>query len=203
MASSRSICSKRRSSAPKRTAGGKWLGEIGSLDVVNFLSWRYRDPERQLADRLGIKPAHAYYGPVGGESPIRYLHEAAQRIARGECSVAAVCGAEAQSTATKAERAGITCRGRRSRTTSRSPNAAPRSRSRSRCKLGVFRPVRSIRSTKPQARRIGARPRARRWRNPVTSMVEIFRRRVAKSQRLAEAAFLHPRRSRRRRPTTG
>ncbi len=88
-------------------SGGKLLGEIGSLDIVNFLSWRYRDPEIQLADRLGIKPKHAYYGPVGGESPIRYLHEAAQRIARGECSVAAVCGAEAQSTATKAERAGV------------------------------------------------------------------------------------------------
>ena len=88
-------------------SGTKLLGEIGSLDIVNFLSWRYQDPERQLADRLGIKPAHAYYGPVGGESPIRYLHEAAQRIARGECSVAAVCGAEAQSTATKAERAGV------------------------------------------------------------------------------------------------
>jgi acetyl-CoA C-acetyltransferase len=88
-------------------SGAKLLGEIGSLDVVNFLSWRYRDPEKQLADRLGITPAHLYYGPVGGESPIRYLHEAAQRIARGECSVAAVCGAEAQSTATKAQRAGI------------------------------------------------------------------------------------------------
>src|SRR6266481_2129595 len=88
-------------------SGGKLLGEIGSLDVVNFLSWRYRDPEKLLADRLGIKPSHLYYGPVGGESPIRYLHEAAQRIARGECSVAAVCGAEAQSTATKAERAKI------------------------------------------------------------------------------------------------
>jgi acetyl-CoA C-acetyltransferase len=88
-------------------SGAKLLGDIGSLDVVNFLSWRYRNPERQLADRLGIKPAHLYYGPVGGESPIRYLHEAAQRIARGECSVAAVCGAEAQSTATKAERAGL------------------------------------------------------------------------------------------------
>src|SRR4051812_11492089 len=86
---------------------GKLLGEIGSLDIVNFLSWRYRDPEKQLSDRLGIKPAHAYYGPVGGESPIRYLHEAAKRIARGECSVAAVCGAEAQSTATKAERGKI------------------------------------------------------------------------------------------------
>ena len=88
-------------------SGAKLLGEIGSLDIVNFLSWRYRDPEIALSDRLGIKPKHAYYGPVGGESPIRYLHEAAQRIARGECSVAAVCGAEAQSTATKAERAGI------------------------------------------------------------------------------------------------
>jgi acetyl-CoA C-acetyltransferase len=88
-------------------AGAALLGEIDSLDIVNFLSWRYRDPEQQLAARLGIKPSHCYYGPVGGESPIRYLHEAAQRIARGETKVAAVCGAEAQSTATKAERAGI------------------------------------------------------------------------------------------------
>ena len=88
-------------------AGAKLLGEVQSLDVVNFLSWRYRDPEKLLAQRLGVAPAHLYYGPVGGESPIRYLHEAAQRIARGECSVAAVCGAEAQSTATKAQRAGV------------------------------------------------------------------------------------------------
>jgi acetyl-CoA C-acetyltransferase len=92
----------------EQDSGGRWLDELGSLDIVNFLSWRYRDPELQLCERLGIKPAHAYYGPVGGESPIRYLHEAAQRIARGECSVAAVCGAEAQSTATKAGRAGVT-----------------------------------------------------------------------------------------------
>src|SRR5262245_18027720 len=88
-------------------SGARLLGDIQSLDVVNFVSWRYRDPEKQLAARIGVRPAHLYYGPVGGESPIRYLHEAAQRIARGECSVAAVCGAEAQSTATKAERAGV------------------------------------------------------------------------------------------------
>ena len=31
-------------------SGGKLLGEIGSLDIVNFLSWRYRDPEKLLAD---------------------------------------------------------------------------------------------------------------------------------------------------------
>jgi len=89
-------------------AGAQLINDIGSLDVVNFLSWRYREPEQLLAQRLGITPAHCYYGPVGGESPIRYLHEAALRIARGECEVAVVCGAEAQSTATKAERAGIT-----------------------------------------------------------------------------------------------
>src|SRR5882757_8034852 len=89
-------------------AGAPLLAEIDSLDVVNFLSWRYRDPEQLLAARLGIKPSHCFYGPVGGESPIRYLHEAAQRIARGEAKVAVVCGAEAQSTATKAERAKVT-----------------------------------------------------------------------------------------------
>ena len=87
-------------------AGAKLLGELQSLDVVNFLSWRYRDPEKLLAQRLGVSPAHCYYGPVGGESPIRYIHEAAKRIARGEVSGAAGCGAEAQPTATKAERAG-------------------------------------------------------------------------------------------------
>jgi acetyl-CoA C-acetyltransferase len=92
----------------EQDSGANLLGAVESLDIVNFLSWRYQDPARQLSDRLGIAPAHAYYGPVGGESPIRYLHEAAQRIARGECSVAAICGAEAQSTATKAERAGLT-----------------------------------------------------------------------------------------------
>src|ERR1043166_6075508 len=88
-------------------AGAPLLNEIDSLDVVNFLSWRYRDPEQLLAATLGIKPSHCFYGPVGGESRIRYLHEAAQRIARGEAKVAVVCGAEAQSTATKAERARV------------------------------------------------------------------------------------------------
>jgi len=83
------------------------IDEIDSLDIVNFLSWRYTDPAEQLSERLGIRPAHAYYGPVGGESPIRYIHEAALRIARGECRVAVVCGAESQSTATKAQRAGV------------------------------------------------------------------------------------------------
>jgi acetyl-CoA C-acetyltransferase len=122
-------------------SGGKLLDEISSLDIVNFLSWRYRDPEKQLADRLGIKPKHAYYGPVGGESPIRYLHEAAQRIARGECSVAAVCGAEAQSSATKAERAGVKLPWTPFAHDVEEPKRGAAFQKPMAVKLGVFRPV--------------------------------------------------------------
>lgn len=122
-------------------AGARLLHEIGSLDVVNFLSWRYRDPEKQLAQRLGINPSHLYYGPVGGESPIRYLHEAAQRIARGECAVAAVCGAEAQSTATKAERAGVTLPWTPFAHDVEEPKRGAAFQKPLAVKLGVFRPI--------------------------------------------------------------
>jgi acetyl-CoA C-acetyltransferase len=122
-------------------SGGKLLGEIGSLDIVNFLSWRYQDPAKQLSERLGIKPAHAYYGPVGGENPIRYLHEAAQRIARGECSVAAVCGAEAQSSATKAERAGLTLPWTPFAHDVPEPKRGAAFQKPMAVKLGVFRPI--------------------------------------------------------------
>src|SRR6195256_1291124 len=122
-------------------SGGQLLGEIQSLDIVNFLSWRYRDPEKQLAQRLGINPAHLYYGPVGGESPIRYLHEAAKRIARGECSVAAVCGAEAQSTATKAERGGITLPWTPFAHDVEEPKRGAVFQKPMAVKLGVFRPI--------------------------------------------------------------
>lgn len=111
-------------------SGVKWLGEIDSLDVVNFLSWRYREPEKLLSSRLGIRPKHLYYGPVGGESPIRYLHEAAQRIARGECSVAAVCGAEAQSTRQGPSGPASRCPGSRSLAMSRSQSAVRHFKSR-------------------------------------------------------------------------
>src|SRR6201986_792038 len=122
-------------------SGAKLLHELGSLDVVSFLSWRYRDPEKQLALRLGANPAHCCYGPVGGESPIRYLHEAAQRIARGECEVAAVCGAEAQSTATKAERAGVALPWTPFAHDVEEPKRGAAFQKPLAVKLGVFRPV--------------------------------------------------------------
>jgi acetyl-CoA C-acetyltransferase len=125
----------------EQDAGSPLLHKLGSLDVVNFLSWRYRDPEKLLAKRLGVTPAHWYYGPVGGESPIRYIHEAAQRIARGECSVAAICGAEAQSTATKAERAGVTLPWTPFAHDVPEPKRGAAFQKPLAVKLGVFRPV--------------------------------------------------------------
>lgn len=91
----------------EKDTGARLIGDIDSLDIVNLLSWRYSDPAAQLCKLLAITPKRAVYGPVGGESPIRYLHEAAQRIARGESTIAAVCGAEAQNTVNKAQKAGI------------------------------------------------------------------------------------------------
>jgi acetyl-CoA C-acetyltransferase len=87
-------------------AGHNLLRSVDSLDVVNLVSWRYADAAQQLSERLGIAPRRAVYGPVGGESPVRYVHEAALRIAGGEHGVAAIVGAEAQSTVAKANKAG-------------------------------------------------------------------------------------------------
>src|ERR1700757_496666 len=50
----------------EKDSGARLLGQVDSLDVVNFLSWRYREPEKLLSSRLGIQPKHACYGPVGG-----------------------------------------------------------------------------------------------------------------------------------------
>ena len=88
-------------------AGAALLARLDSLSIVNQVTWPYADMPAQLAARIGARPAHAVYGPVGGESPVRFLHQAAARIATGQSEVAAVCGAEAQSTLTRARRAGI------------------------------------------------------------------------------------------------
>jgi len=87
--------------------GAALLDAVDSLDVVNIASWRYADIAGSVAEELAIRPARAVYGEVGGESPVRLVHEAALRIARGESRVALICGAEAQHSAARARRQGI------------------------------------------------------------------------------------------------
>jgi len=81
------------------------LREADSLDIIALVSWRYEDVAAQLSERLGISPRRAVYGTVGGESPVRFLHEAARRIAAGESSVGLIVGAEAQYAVNHAKRA--------------------------------------------------------------------------------------------------
>ncbi|HVY89198.1 MAG TPA: acetyl-CoA acetyltransferase [Hyphomonadaceae bacterium] len=83
------------------------LKDADSLDIIALVSWRYEDVAARLTEALGIAPKRAFYGTVGGESPVRYLHEAAQRIARGESVVGLITGAEAQYAVNHAKRAGI------------------------------------------------------------------------------------------------
>jgi len=104
-------------------AGAALLQRLDSLDVVHEVSWPYPDLPALLCRRFGIAPRHSGYGPIGGETPLTFLHMAAERIARGEATIAAVCGGEAQYTVAQAQKAGITLPW-----TPRDPNAKPRTR---------------------------------------------------------------------------
>ena len=83
------------------------LAGIDSLDIVAEHSWPYADACSLLGARLSIQPARAAYGVTGGESPVRFIHEAALRIARGEGQIAAVVGAEATYSVNAATKAGV------------------------------------------------------------------------------------------------
>src|SRR6516225_1517159 len=93
--------------AAENDAGAPLLPRLDSLDVVCEYSWPYTDAPTQLATRMGNMPARRVYGESGGESPVRFIHEAALRISRGESQVAAIVGAEALYTADAAAKRGI------------------------------------------------------------------------------------------------
>lgn len=77
-------------------AGGGLRGaDIDAFRVVRQLSWSYRDLAGNLSQRMGSPLARTFNGPVGGESPLRLLVDAASDIAAGRHRVSVVCGAEA------------------------------------------------------------------------------------------------------------
>jgi acetyl-CoA C-acetyltransferase len=73
----------------------EFLSQIDAIDIVNSMTCDYVDICSSLCDLLSIHPTRQYYGQVGGESPVRFVHEAASRIAKGESVASVVCGAEA------------------------------------------------------------------------------------------------------------
>lgn len=84
-------------------AGGGWLARLASLAVVDQISFRDLNPVvDRVAEGAGAVPAHRFQTAMPmGDSPVRLLNEAADRIAGGDDIVAAVVGAEALRTAAR------------------------------------------------------------------------------------------------------
>lgn len=93
--------------AAEQDAGVPLLGAIGSIEVVGLISWPYKDPVGLLCEKLGIAPARAINASMGGETPIRLVHDAALRIAAGSNEVAAVVGGESVNAVQKAQKSGV------------------------------------------------------------------------------------------------
>jgi acetyl-CoA C-acetyltransferase len=89
-------------------AGGGLLRQVESLGVVEQMSWptaHWPGPHKitpYLLEALGIAPAHVELtDEPSGDSPIRLLNDAANRIGAGQIAVAALVGGEALRTAAR------------------------------------------------------------------------------------------------------
>lgn len=87
--------------AAQADAGGDILAHLGSLAIVDQISFREMGNLCvPLAQTIGATPSINYQSEAPhGDTPIRLLNEAANRIGAGEVSLAAVVGGEALRTA--------------------------------------------------------------------------------------------------------
>jgi len=81
--------------------------DADSVRVVNIIGWRYRNPARFLAERLGIEPAELAESTPGGNSPQSLVNRTALDIAAGDVDVAILAGAEAFRTYMRARKEGV------------------------------------------------------------------------------------------------
>jgi acetyl-CoA C-acetyltransferase len=85
-----------RALAPPPTLGRRRCSAaVDSVRVVAILSWRYNDPGRLLAERVGACDAHTAVSPMGGNSPQMLVNRSSLDIAAGTHDVVAITGAEA------------------------------------------------------------------------------------------------------------
>jgi len=72
--------------------------DLDGLVLTDCMSWRYDDPVRRLAERLGASPAFRHAGPASGTSGQTLLNKAADFIREGRSELVMVCGGEALAT---------------------------------------------------------------------------------------------------------
>lgn len=78
-----------------------------TVHVVSLLSWRYRDPARLVAQRLGADPRTTTVTGMGGNSPQSLVNLAGLAIQAGEADLVLLGGAEAWRTRMGARTAGV------------------------------------------------------------------------------------------------
>ena len=87
--------------------GAALISQIDSLDLVAQITWPYADPVGRLCALLGVAPTRTVNESMGGETPVRLLHEAALRIALGDSQLCAIVGGEAMHALAAAKKAGV------------------------------------------------------------------------------------------------
>lgn len=93
---------------PGSGSGARLLRAVGSVQVVDVLSWRYGDPAALLAAELGASPRETVATVIGGNTPQTLVNQAALAIQRAEVDVVLIAGAEAMYTRRVARRTGET-----------------------------------------------------------------------------------------------
>ena len=87
-------------------SGGSLATRVQSVRVVKGV-WRYLDPGRIVAERLGVTQAQTMLTPYGGNEVYDLVARTADDIARGDLDVAIVCAAEFGKTRRSASKAGV------------------------------------------------------------------------------------------------
>lgn len=84
-----------RRAADDSGAGSAALTGADAVHTVALLSWRYRDPGRLVAQRVGADPKDTSVTGMGGNSPQSLLNQTCLTIQAGEADLVLVGGAEA------------------------------------------------------------------------------------------------------------
>jgi acetyl-CoA C-acetyltransferase len=95
-----------RRAAADTEVGDAALAGADAVHIVSILSWRYRDPGRLVAERVGATPRTTTLSGMGGNSPQSLVNLACLDIQAGRSDLVLVGGAEAWRTRTGARKTG-------------------------------------------------------------------------------------------------
>lgn len=96
-----------RRAAEDSGAGSAALTGADTVHVVSLLSWRYRDPGRLVAQRVGADPRTTTVTGMGGNSPQSLVNLTCLAILAGDADLVLLGGAEAWRTRMGARSAGV------------------------------------------------------------------------------------------------